>query len=85
MKQTTVAESLDTINANGLQPYLSAVNKFVYKDHGREPFALGDVVARVRKGFLAAAHVSLAPTLIRAPFRARVMQQATVRAQEWRI
>jgi hypothetical protein len=41
--------NLGTIKGGGLQPYLSAVNNF-YKDHGREPVALGDLVARVRKG-----------------------------------
>eukprot|EP00873_Tetraselmis_striata_P036590 jgi/Tetstr1/456854/TSEL_043526.t1 len=38
-----------TIKASSLQPYLSAVNHF-FKDHGREPMALGNLVSRVRKG-----------------------------------
>eukprot|EP00873_Tetraselmis_striata_P001731 jgi/Tetstr1/421995/TSEL_001239.t1 len=38
--------------ASSLQPDLSAVNNF-FKDHGREPMALGDLVSRVRKGLAA--------------------------------
>eukprot|EP00873_Tetraselmis_striata_P020247 jgi/Tetstr1/440511/TSEL_028834.t1 len=44
--------NLGTIKASSLQPYLSAVNNF-FKDHGREPMALGDLVNRVRKGLAA--------------------------------
>jgi hypothetical protein len=44
--------NLGTIKASSLQPYLSAVNNF-YKDCGREPIALGDLVTRVRKGLAA--------------------------------
>eukprot|EP00873_Tetraselmis_striata_P035665 jgi/Tetstr1/455929/TSEL_042710.t1 len=43
---------MGTIKASSLQPYLSAVNGF-FKDHGREPMALGDLVSRVRKGLAA--------------------------------
>jgi hypothetical protein len=39
---------LCTIKASSLQPYLSAVNGF-FKDHGLEPVALGNLVAKVRK------------------------------------
>eukprot|EP00873_Tetraselmis_striata_P038086 jgi/Tetstr1/458350/TSEL_044789.t1 len=41
--------NLGTIKASSLQPYLSAVNHF-FKDHGREPMALGNLVSRARKG-----------------------------------
>jgi hypothetical protein len=75
--------NLGTIKALSLQPYLSAVNKF-YKDHGREPVALGNFVARVRKG-LAASHVSLSPTLIRAPLPAKIVQLVLVRAEIVRL
>eukprot|EP00873_Tetraselmis_striata_P037031 jgi/Tetstr1/457295/TSEL_043900.t1 len=44
--------NLGTIKASSVQPYLSAVNNF-FKDHGREPMALGDLVSRVRKGLAA--------------------------------
>jgi site-specific recombinase XerD len=57
--------NLGTIKASSPHPYMSAVNNFC-KDHGREPTALGDLVARVRKR-LATSHVTLAPTLIRVP------------------
>eukprot|EP00873_Tetraselmis_striata_P010120 jgi/Tetstr1/430384/TSEL_020194.t1 len=56
---------MGTIKASSLQPYLSAVNNF-FKDHGREPMALGDLVSGVRKG-LAASQVTLNPELMRAP------------------
>jgi hypothetical protein len=71
--------NLDTIKASSGQPYLSAVNNF-YKDHGREPVALGDRVARVRKGSIASL-VSLAPTLIRVPIPAKVVLLALVRVK----
>jgi hypothetical protein len=38
-----------TVVADNLQPYLSAINR-VYKDHGLEPVAQGDLVAEVIKG-----------------------------------
>jgi hypothetical protein len=43
---------LGIIKACSLQPYVSAVNSFV-KDHGLEAVALGDLVAKVRKGLAA--------------------------------
>jgi hypothetical protein len=48
----TLLGNLGTIKASSLQPYLSVVNIF-YKDHGREPISLGNLVARVRKGLAA--------------------------------
>jgi hypothetical protein len=42
-KFVTWLDNLGTINASSLQPYLSAVNNF-YKDHVREPVALGNLV-----------------------------------------
>eukprot|EP00873_Tetraselmis_striata_P023953 jgi/Tetstr1/444217/TSEL_032110.t1 len=44
--------NMGTIKASSLQSYLSALNNF-FKDHGREPMALGDLVSRVRKGLAA--------------------------------
>jgi hypothetical protein len=52
-----------TIKATSLQPYLSTLNGF-YKDHGAEPVAQGDLVAKVRGG-LAASQVSLKPSRTR--------------------
>jgi site-specific recombinase XerD len=43
---------IGTIKASSLQPYLSAVNVF-FKNHGLEAVALGDLVAKVRKGLAA--------------------------------
>ncbi len=39
---------IGTIAADSLQPYLSAINKFL-QDHARPPVALGPLVAGVRK------------------------------------
>jgi hypothetical protein len=50
------------------EPYLPEVDN-VYKDHRREPVALGDMVARVRKGL----HVSFSLTLIRVPVPVKVV------------
>ncbi len=38
-----------TIAADSLQPYLSAINRYL-QDHARAPVALGPLVAGVRKG-----------------------------------
>ncbi len=38
-----------TVNAESLQPYLSAINKLLL-DHALPPFALGPLVTGVRKG-----------------------------------
>eukprot|EP00873_Tetraselmis_striata_P018362 jgi/Tetstr1/438626/TSEL_027177.t1 len=73
--------NLGTIKA--LQSYLSAVNSF-FKDHGREPMALGDMVSRVRNG-LAASQVTLNPELIRAPLPARVVLKALTLAKALRL
>eukprot|EP00873_Tetraselmis_striata_P012991 jgi/Tetstr1/433255/TSEL_022543.t1 len=74
---------LRTIKASSLQPYLSAVNSF-FKDHGREPMALGDLVSRVRKG-LAASQVTLNSELMRAPLHARVVLKALTLAKALRM
>eukprot|EP00873_Tetraselmis_striata_P036045 jgi/Tetstr1/456309/TSEL_043065.t1 len=74
---------MGTIKASNLQPYLSAVNNF-FKDHGREPMALGDLVSRVRKG-LAASQVTLNPELMRAPLPASVVLKALTLAKALRL
>eukprot|EP00873_Tetraselmis_striata_P005540 jgi/Tetstr1/425804/TSEL_016183.t1 len=75
--------NMGTIKASSLQPYLSAVNNF-FKDHGREPMALGDLMSRVRKG-LAASQVTLNPELMRAPLPARVVLKALTLAKALRL
>eukprot|EP00873_Tetraselmis_striata_P011873 jgi/Tetstr1/432137/TSEL_021594.t1 len=75
--------SLRTIKASNLPPYLSAVNNF-FKDHGREPMAMGDLVSRVRKG-RAASQVRLHPELMRAPMPARVVLKALTMAKALRL
>eukprot|EP00873_Tetraselmis_striata_P002825 jgi/Tetstr1/423089/TSEL_013860.t1 len=75
--------NLGTIKASSLQPYLSAVNNF-FKDHGREPMALGDLMSRVRKG-LAASHATLHPKLMRAPLPARVVLKALTLTKALRL
>eukprot|EP00873_Tetraselmis_striata_P027757 jgi/Tetstr1/448021/TSEL_035322.t1 len=63
--------------------YMSAVNNF-FKDHGREPMALGYLVRRVRKG-LAASQVTLNPELMRAPLPASVLLKALTLANALRL
>eukprot|EP00873_Tetraselmis_striata_P035597 jgi/Tetstr1/455861/TSEL_042650.t1 len=75
--------NLGTIKASSLQPYLSAVNNF-FKDHGREPMALGNMVSMVRKG-LAASHVTLNPELMWAPLPARVALKALTLGKALRL
>jgi hypothetical protein len=62
---------LGTIKASSLHPYLSAVNR-VFKDHGVEAFALGDLVAKVRKG-LAASYVAIEDTPLRVHIPASIV------------
>eukprot|EP00873_Tetraselmis_striata_P014674 jgi/Tetstr1/434938/TSEL_023934.t1 len=82
-RYVTCLGNLGTIKASSLHPYLSAVNNF-FKDHGREPMALGDLVSRVRKG-LAASQVTLNPELMRAPLPARVVLKALTLAKALRL
>ena len=63
-----------TVAATSLQPYLSAINRFL-KDHGVAPaVALGPLVANVRAG-LRNSQVSLQPSAPRVPLRAKVGDQ----------
>lgn len=59
-----------TVAADSLQPYLSAINKFL-QDHGREPVALGSLVGDVRKGLRNCQH-DLTPKAVRVPLPAPV-------------
>jgi hypothetical protein len=74
--------NLGTIKASNHQPYMSAVNNF-YMDHGRESVALGDLVARVRRG-LVVSHATITPTLIRVLLPSAVVYGALTRAYELR-
>jgi hypothetical protein len=65
---------LGTIKASSLKPYLSAVNGF-FKDHGLEAIALGDPVAKVRKGE-AASQVASDDTPVRVHLPAAIIVKA---------
>jgi hypothetical protein len=78
-----LAWQLGTIKASNLQPYLSAVNN-IYKGHGRDPVAQGDIVARVRKG-LASSLLSISLPLIRVLVPAKVVLLALVRVEAVRL
>jgi hypothetical protein len=71
---------LGTIKASSIHPYLSAVNGF-FKDHGREAIALGDLVAKVRKG-LAASQVAIDDTPVRVHLPASIIVKA-LRINAW--
>jgi hypothetical protein len=68
-----------TVAADSLQPYLSAINKFLL-DHGKPPVALGAMVAGVRLG-LANCQTDMAPTPERLPLPAPVALAILERAE----
>jgi hypothetical protein len=68
-----------TVAADNLQPYLSAINKFLL-DHGKPTVALGAMVARVRLG-LANCQTGMAPTPERLPLPALVALAILERAE----
>eukprot|EP00873_Tetraselmis_striata_P012177 jgi/Tetstr1/432441/TSEL_021817.t1 len=68
-----------TVKAASLQPYLSAING-LYRDHGAEPVAQGDLIGKVRKG-LAASHVEPDPPGVRTDVPARLITR-TLRLAE---
>jgi hypothetical protein len=68
-----------TVAADSLQPYLSAINKFLL-DHGKPPVALGAMVTGVRLG-LANCQTDLAPTPERLPLPAPVALAILQRAE----
>jgi hypothetical protein len=74
---------LGTIKASSLQPYLSAANGF-FKDHGLEAIALGDLVAKERKG-LAASQVAIDDTPVRVHLPASIIVKALRMAQALRL
>jgi hypothetical protein len=74
---------LGTIKASSLQPYLSAIKSF-FKDHGLEAIALGDLVAKVRKG-MAASQVAIAETPVRVHPPASIIVKALRMAQALRL
>ena len=59
-----------TVAATSLQPYQSAINRFL-QDHGVAPVALGPLVANVRAG-LRNSQVTLQPSAPRVPLLAPV-------------
>jgi site-specific recombinase XerD len=71
-----------TTKATSLQPYLSAMNGF-FKDHGAEPVAQGDLVAKVRRG-LVASQVSLPPSLTRMYMQAQILVSSLSLAKDLR-
>jgi hypothetical protein len=71
-----------TIKATSMQPYLSTVNGFL-KDHGAEPVAHGNLVAKVRRG-LAATQVSLHPSRARLYLPARILVSSLPLAKDMR-
>jgi hypothetical protein len=54
---------LGTVAASSLQPYFSAVNKF-FRDHQRQPIAVGELLADARRGLEMLQH-RLLPTAAR--------------------
>jgi hypothetical protein len=61
---------LGTVAARSLQPYFSAVNKF-FRDHQRQPIAVGELLACARRGLEMLQHRIL-PTASRLPLPAPV-------------
>jgi hypothetical protein len=75
---------LGTIKASSsLQPYMLAVNGFLI-DHGLEAVALGDLVAKSRKG-LAASQVAIDDTTVRVHMLSSVVAQALRMVQTLRL
>jgi hypothetical protein len=74
---------LGTIKASSLQYDMSAVNAF-FNDHGLEALALGDLVAKVRKG-LDASHVASEGKPIRVHMPTSIVVQALRMAQALRL
>jgi hypothetical protein len=71
-----------TIKATRMQPYLPALNGF-FKDHGAEPVAQGDLVAKFRRG-LAASQASLHPSRTRMYLPARILVASLRMAKDLR-
>jgi hypothetical protein len=74
---------LGTIKASSLQLYMSAVNGF-FNDHGLKAIALGDLVAKARKG-LAASQVAIEDTPVRVHMPTSIVVQALRMAQALRL
>ena len=68
-----------TVAAASLQPYLSAINRFL-KDHGRPPVALGPLVGDVRAG-LCNSQVAISPAPARIPLPAPVALDILLQAE----
>ena len=61
---------LGTVATSSLQPYFSAMNKF-FRDHQRQPIAVGELLANARRGLEMIQHRIL-PTASRLPLSAPV-------------
>jgi len=61
---------LGTVAASSLQPYFSAINKY-FRDHRRQPIAVGELLADARRG-LDMLQRRLLPTAARLPLPAQV-------------
>jgi hypothetical protein len=73
LRFTTWLARSGTIAANRLQPYFSAINKF-FRDHVKEPVALGTLLTDARRG-LAMQQQPITDPDIRVPNHAPVVQQ----------
>jgi hypothetical protein len=70
VRYTSWLALLGTVAASSLQSYFSAVNKF-FRDHQRQPIAVGELLADARRGLEMLQH-HLLPTAARLPLPAPV-------------
>jgi hypothetical protein len=78
VRYTAWVALLGTVAAGSLQPYFSAVNKF-FRDHQRQPIAVGELLADARRGFEMLQH-RLIPATTRLPLPAPVARPPTLYA-----
>jgi hypothetical protein len=70
VRYTTWLALLGTVAAGSLQSYFSAVNKF-FRDHQRQPIAVGELLADAKRGLEMLQH-RLIPATSRLPLPAPV-------------
>jgi site-specific recombinase XerC len=73
LRFTTWLARSGTIAANSLQPYFSAINKF-FRDHLKEPVALGPLLTDARRG-LAMQQQPITDPDIRVPIHVPIVQK----------